>query len=538
MKKILIFLLLVSQFGQAQNLFARQNFAGGGVPTFNTYIGGISGSITSATQLGIKLGISNTRIQNFTIVGSDIKCKIIGGSYAMPASAFSGETNLTFFRDLDNLIISLNGSCFLGAVNLYELQIDGVVTITGSGNFQSTNLTTIILPNLTSTGATAFNDIALTSFKRTDIYIPNCTVLGATVNTNENVFLGIKNYSIIYANPTLATINSGGVEADLAYAITQGAVVRYKTNYTAPNPVTTLSSGSVFDTAIQVSFTPPSSTNAIDYYECYANGVFKNRITGSGQYITGLTTSSNYDITIVAVDVLLNKSIVSNTINQSTNTASFLEASTIAAYHLLTNGVDSKNAYNGTVGGAVTFSSGAVFNGTGTSNISIADNNDFSFTDGTNDKPFSISGYAKWSSNFYMIAKHNNNYNNTEEWAMMTQGGNINFLLEDKTTSTTILRFSIANPFNNTAYKHFVITYDGSRVFGGFKFYIDGVLQTITNASLGTYTGMKNGTLPVVFGAQSNFGNPFSGSLKEVNFFNRVLTQTEVTFLQTNNYPF
>jgi len=123
MKKILIFLLLVGQLGQAQNLFAKQNFAGGQAVTFNTYIGGVSGTISTASALATKLGISVGRISNFTIVGSDIKCKITGGSYVMSLSVFFEDTSLTYYRDIDNLVSTITYHNFNANTSLYDLAI-------------------------------------------------------------------------------------------------------------------------------------------------------------------------------------------------------------------------------------------------------------------------------------------------------------------------------------------------------------------------------------------------------------------------------
>ena len=118
----------------------------------------------------------------------------------------------------------------------------------------------------------------------------------------------------------MATINAGGVEGYLANAISRGATVRYVTNFTPPNPITTLTSGTVTSTTIQLNFTPPTgSTNAIDYYEVWLNGVDSGKtVTASGQNVTGLTTATSYDIELITVDIFYNKSVKSNKITVST----------------------------------------------------------------------------------------------------------------------------------------------------------------------------------------------------------------------------
>lgn len=296
MKKILIFLLLISQLGQAQNLFARQNFAGGGVvTTFNTEIGGISGVVTSATQLGVRLGISNTRIQNFTIVGADVKCNIVGGSYTLNNFWSNTDGNIDSFYDYDGLV-----------TNLYGI------------TFNNTAIKYCYFPNVTSIDNGAFDQNFANSNNLATLYIPRATTIGSTV-LNNNVFRsGNLGAGYIYVHPSLQTINSGGVEGDIAYLAT-GNNIRYVANFTAPNPVTTLSAGNRYDTAIQLNFTPPTgSTNAIELYNCYFNGIFKGRVTGSGETIRGLTVNTNYNITLKSVDIFGNSSVDSNVLSTST----------------------------------------------------------------------------------------------------------------------------------------------------------------------------------------------------------------------------
>jgi hypothetical protein len=115
----------------------------------------------------------------------------------------------------------------------------------------------------------------------------------------------------IYAHPSMATINSGGVEGDLARAIIRGATVRYVTNFTKPNPVTSLSTGTITTTTVQINFTSPTgSTNTYDFSEVYVKNAsgyweYKSKIA-SGGYLTGLTTATHYDLKIVARDIYYN----------------------------------------------------------------------------------------------------------------------------------------------------------------------------------------------------------------------------------------
>jgi len=543
MKKYLLILLLVSSFGNAQyNLFARQNFAkSASAPTYNTYIGGVSATISTASALATKLGISVGAISNFTIVGSDIKCKITGSYSNLNGFAFN-QTPCTYYRDTDYLVTSVFGSCF------YYTNITGTIDFQNatsvSNGFEATPLLTeILLKNATSVGNSGFAQSTNGTRTLKTCYIPNCTSLGTTSGDNS-VFTGNCVGLKVYAHPSLATNNAGAPDGDLAYVTANGGSVVYVANFTAPNPITDLSAGTIYNTAIQLNFTPPSSTNTIEYYECYADGVFKNIIAGSGEYIGGLTANTNYDnaIKIIAVDIFLNKSVVSNSFNVSTNTTPIIDDSkVIAAYDLSANGSDLKNGYNGTVGASVTFTSGvANFNNTTNSNISVPDNSDFSFTNGSGtDNAFSISCFLKLNNQTdqWLVNKRGNT-SGTDEWQFVYYLGKLQIWLFSSNNANYLL-CQMTTSLNSSTQYHITATYSGSETAAGLKLYVNGVLQTTTNTLTGTYTGMPNGTSNVIMGKAAWFdGLRLNGYLSKLYFFNSELTATEVMLLKDSTYPF
>lgn len=296
------------------------------IPTYNTYIGGVASSINTPALLATKLGINVSRITNFSTVGSDIKCRITG-SYGIPGSAFQfNQTPCTFYRDTNYLVTGIGAQAFY-AMDLVDALLRtydfrNCLTV-GVDAIRRANAEYILLDNATSLGVNSL--FGNPNLKAT--YVPRATTYGTSPSVNDGVFSAIPG-NVIYAAPSMATVNSGAPEADLVAAISGGATVRYVSNFTAPSAITDLSVGIIYNTAIQLNFTPPSSTNAIDYYECYANGVLKNRIYSSGKYIIGLAASSNYDVTIKAVDIFYNKSVVSNVINVSTTSTNAIASET------------------------------------------------------------------------------------------------------------------------------------------------------------------------------------------------------------------
>jgi len=283
----------------------------------NTEIGGVAATISTPALLATKLGISVGNISNFSIVGSDIKCKITG-SYAIPSGAFANAGNgCTYYTDSDYLVNNVELTAFYDSNSFANNTVDFQNAVSVGGDAFSRCLAIkYLLKNTTTIGSAGFAMLANTAVCDY-YYLPACTVLGASVG-NNNVFLNIKQGAKIYCHPSLATNNGGMPDGDISAAATAGAIIRYVSNYTAPSPVTTLAAGTIYNTAIQLNFTAPGSTNAIDFYECYANGVFKSRVTGSGQFISGLVQNTNYNISVYAVDVFYNKSLVSNTVNATT----------------------------------------------------------------------------------------------------------------------------------------------------------------------------------------------------------------------------
>lgn len=275
--------------------------------SINTYIGGVASTINTPALLATKLNINVSRIINFLIVGSDIKCSIVG-SYVIIDSSFSA-TSLTSYYDYDGLVNSIGAFAFR-----YLTKV----------NF-------LYFPNCTSIGAYAAYGLTGPS---TTIYLPRCVNMGPSSESNM-VFGAALNPSKIYCPISLQTNNAGTPDGDIVDFIAIGGSVSYVPNFTAPNAITTLVSNTIYSTAIQLNFTVPNSTNAIDYYECYVDGVFKNKIIASGEYISGLIANTSYVLTVIVVDVFYNKSAISNSVVAITNNDSAVPLTGLVSYYKL-----------------------------------------------------------------------------------------------------------------------------------------------------------------------------------------------------------
>jgi hypothetical protein len=178
----------------------------------------------------------------------------------------------------------------------------------------------------------------------------------------------------------------------------------------------------------------------------------------------------------------------------------------------------------------------------GTSDYALAaDSDDFSFTDGATDLPFSISLWANFDTytqtKAYFLSKRFTS--STElEYQIGFSGAAIQFILFNQNSTSAFLGTS--TPFTPTTggltWQHFTFTYDGSGTIAGMKVYADSVIQTSTDSSVGTYVGMSNTVSPINIGSQSwnpNTGE-FDGKMDEYHIWkNRELTQAEVTDIYT-----
>lgn len=329
------------------NLIAREifNWKQTFLTVENTFIGGVSSAIYTPQLLANKILIDVSRITAFSIVGSDIKCKITG-SYVLPSSCWNVNFLITYYHD-GGLITDLGNECFREAKNINEVYFEGIINLTGYQVFAVSykhGVKRVSLPNCVSISYQAFyseyNPISM-------VYIPKCTNLGADAGYNQ-VFRGsILSNIVIYAHPSLQTKNAGAMDGDLSFRNITGSSIRFVANDTIPNSINNLSSGTIYSTAVQLNFSVPISTNGIDFYECYANDVLMNTIKASGEYIVGLLALTNYELSVFAVDMFKNKSLISNKISVTTNNQSAVPLNNLRSYYKLneTSGVIANDSF-------------------------------------------------------------------------------------------------------------------------------------------------------------------------------------------------
>lgn len=175
---------------------------------------------------------------------------------------------------------------------------------------------------------------------------------------------------------------------------------------------------------------------------------------------------------------------------------------------------------------------GRSFNGSSAYHI-IPNHSSLSFTNGASDLPFSWSFWinpTNLSAQRWIISKRI--VSNTEYQVIInTTTGTISVYLYSGGGTTVFIAGTTGGGCSAGVFSHVAITYDGSKTFAGLKVYINGVLQTLTNISAGSYAGMVAGTSHVYVGTQSfNIGTgSVNGVLDEIGLFSVALDQATIS---------
>lgn len=114
-------------------------------------------------------------------------------------------------------------------------------------------------------------------------------------------------------------------------------------------------------------------------------------------------------------------------------------------------------------------------------------------------------------------------------WIVNNVNGKIGFgLANSNVTSNRLLVRTIVATFNDNAWHHVVVTYDGSSLASGVTIYVDGSsqsLETVFDALTASITNIASCNL----GAYNDGTDFFNGTLDEIVIYDKELTQAEVT---------
>ena len=211
-----------------------------------------------------------------------------------------------------------------------------------------------------------------------------------------------------------------------------------------------------------------------------------------------------------------------------------------AVYKAESNANDSLTAYNGTAVGGLTYStgqSGNAFNLNGSNAYVGLPNNSFNFTG-----DFSISVWTNFSgvTQDYQSVFSNATYDGTYSYGYMLYHYDSQLIFQIRNNSgSVVLNYVPPSLFNS--WNNIVITRKSST---GTKMYING---TLVASNSNTQNPNYAATMTPSIGA-ANYGPTYSNQVfyycsnntkvDEIGVWNKELTATEITDLQTKYYPF
>ena len=185
----------------------------------------------------------------------------------------------------------------------------------------------------------------------------------------------------------------------------------------------------------------------------------------------------------------------------------------------------------------------AWFSDVESSGITISDHSDFSFGDGSDDTPFSVSAWIYLNEAGVQNGIVSKDSSSQREWAfVVTANNNLRFWVVDGNTTSGHAYQSRASGTIMDDYVgkwcHVVGTYNGvggNDAANGLKVYLNGEQVDTTDINGGTgddYVAMENGTADIVIGDNPvNANYELGGSVTEVSIWGTELSQTEINEL-------
>ena len=167
----------------------------------------------------------------------------------------------------------------------------------------------------------------------------------------------------------------------------------------------------------------------------------------------------------------------------------------------------------------------------------------FTFGDGTNDSPFSMSTWVRTPSSpgGTRFICQSNPTGAGISMLFAINSGTSKFELQIRDSSNNWIGIDSTAASGSTWY-HVGCTYDGTKSHTGIKLYLNGSLETSTsNISSGAYSAYNNGGYQLVIGGlvyntSTNFYNALGTLQDDVAIFNAALTASEMNAVYNGNY--
>jgi hypothetical protein len=181
--------------------------------------------------------------------------------------------------------------------------------------------------------------------------------------------------------------------------------------------------------------------------------------------------------------------------------------------------------------------------------VSIGDQPTLSFSNGSSDSPFSLSGWINFSlsgQNDVIISKYDATTGNQKlEWLLAFAGGKLQLQLIDDNVTTRLAYREADTALTVAGWYHVGATYDGgggATAADGITLYINGSAVASTATNDASYTAIQDTTASVYLGALLGAGGTLDRIVKEeldsVAIFNRVLTSSEMNSIYTGVFNY
>jgi hypothetical protein len=168
--------------------------------------------------------------------------------------------------------------------------------------------------------------------------------------------------------------------------------------------------------------------------------------------------------------------------------------------------------------------------------VSVADNSNLSFGNGSTDSPFSISAWIKigQTTTQGIVSKYGEN-NVTREYLFQITASKIRLTLIASGGATNFATGNSALSLNT--WHHVAFTYDGSggpTAYNGINLYVNGTAETATTGG-SAYTAMTNTVTDVEIGRYGT--RELNGAMDEVAIFSSELSASDITSIYNSGVP-
>ena len=165
--------------------------------------------------------------------------------------------------------------------------------------------------------------------------------------------------------------------------------------------------------------------------------------------------------------------------------------------------------------------------------LNLGDNNSFSFGDGSNDLPFSVSLWAKI--NDATRAPLFTKSATDKEYHILTSASDkLRIRLYDNSTGGYI-QSEMNAAISTSGWKNYIFTYDGTGSNAGLNIYLNGDVVAQTKSLSGSYTAMENTSTDLRIGTSEQNSFYLDGHIDEFALFNIELSSAQATAIYNSS---